>query len=64
MKAISPILIIPPWNGSIILSTRGISAAIAVVCSVVMKASELCPRTHSAVLRAFEKASLPVGVLN
>ena len=29
-----------------------------------MKASELCPRTHFAILEAFEEAGLPAGVLN
>lgn len=37
---------------------------IAAGCSVVFKASELCPRTHFAITEAFYEAGLPAGVLN
>jgi acyl-CoA reductase-like NAD-dependent aldehyde dehydrogenase len=63
-QPIGPVLIIPPWNNSIILSTRGVSAALAAGCTAVLKASELCPRTHHAVIEAFEEAGLPHGCLN
>lgn len=61
---IGPVLLIPPWNSSIILSTRSVAAAIAAGCTVVMKASEACPRTHSMVVEIFEQAGLPKGCLN
>ena len=32
--------------------------------TVVLKASELCPRTHAAVVHALEDAGLPPGVIN
>ena len=52
------------WNASVILSTRTIAFPIGVGCTVVFKASELCPRTHHALLEMFEEAGLPTGVLN
>ena len=43
---------------------RGISAALGAGCSVVLKASELCPWTEQIFLEVFEEAGLPAGVLN
>ncbi|KAH8809421.1 Aldehyde/histidinol dehydrogenase [Xylogone sp. PMI_703] len=63
-EPIGPVLTIPPWNASIILSTRGVSAAIAAGCTVVLKASEVCPRTHSLIVEIFEQAGLPKGCIN
>lgn len=63
-EPIGPVLLIPPWNSSIILATRGVAAALAAGCTVVMKASELCPRTHSMIVEIWEEAGLPKGCLN
>ena len=63
-EPVGPVLIIPPWNSSVILSARGVAAAIAAGCTVVVKASELSPRTHLAVIEAFEEAGLPAGCVN
>jgi acyl-CoA reductase-like NAD-dependent aldehyde dehydrogenase len=63
-EPIGPILLIPPWNSSIILSSRGVAGALAAGCTVVMKASELCPRTHSMIVEIWEQAGLPAGCLN
>ena len=52
------------WNGAIILATRAISNPIAVGCTVVLKASELCPKTHHLLREAWEEGGLPYGVLN
>lgn len=52
------------WNGAVILSTRAICAPIAVGCTVVFKASELCPKTHHCLREAWEEAGIPKGVLN
>lgn len=38
--------------------------ALAAGCTAVVKASELCPRTHSLLLECFEEAGIPKGVLN
>jgi acyl-CoA reductase-like NAD-dependent aldehyde dehydrogenase len=63
-EAIGPVLSIVPWNGAMILSTRAIAAPIGAGCTVVLKASELCPRTHHAIVEAFMEAGLPPGCLN
>jgi acyl-CoA reductase-like NAD-dependent aldehyde dehydrogenase len=64
VQPIGPVLCIAPWNAALILATRGIASAIAVGCSVVFKASEICPGTHSLITKAFVEAGLPAGVLN
>jgi len=38
--------------------------ALAAGCTVVVKASELSPRTHHLLLEAFEEAGIPSGVIN
>ncbi|KAI9691176.1 MAG: hypothetical protein M1822_008796 [Bathelium mastoideum] len=63
-EPIGPVMTIVPWNGALILSTRAVSNAIAAGCTVVLKASELCPRTHHAIVEAFTEAGCPPGVLN
>jgi benzaldehyde dehydrogenase (NAD) len=55
---------IAPWNAPVILSTRAVAAPLAYANTVVLKASELCPRTHAAVVRALHDAGLPDGVIN
>ena len=55
---------IAPWNAPVILATRAVAAPIAYANTVVLKASELCPRTHAAVVHALEDAGLPPGVIN
>lgn len=63
-EPIGPILCIAPWNAALVLAARGIASAIAVGCSVVFKASELCPQTHFLLTTAFKECGLPPGVLN
>ncbi|KAK5044792.1 hypothetical protein LTR84_010448 [Exophiala bonariae] len=63
-QPVGPILLIPPWNASIILSSRGVAAALGAGCTVVMKASELCPRTHSMIVEIWQQAGLPSGCLS
>jgi acyl-CoA reductase-like NAD-dependent aldehyde dehydrogenase len=63
-EAVGPVLCIAPWNAALILATRGIASAIAVGCSVVFKASELCPQTHFRITQAFVECGAPAGVLN
>lgn len=46
------------------MATRAIAAPIAAGCTVVLKASELCPQTHHLLREAWEEAGLPRGVLN
>src|SRR3954447_14391700 len=53
-----------PWNAPVILSTRAVATPLAYGNTVVLKASELCPRTHSAVAHALSDAGLPAGAIN
>jgi acyl-CoA reductase-like NAD-dependent aldehyde dehydrogenase len=55
---------IAPWNAPVILSTRAVAAPLAYANTVVLKASEICPRTHAAVVHALQDAGLPPGVIN
>lgn len=55
---------IAPWNAPVILSTRAVATPLAYASTVVLKASELCPRTHAAVVTALVDAGLPPGVIN
>ncbi|PNS20359.1 Aldehyde dehydrogenase [Sphaceloma murrayae] len=57
-------LVIPPWNGALVLAGRAVTTAIAAGCTVVMKASELSPGCHHAIYQIFKEAGLPAGVLN
>jgi acyl-CoA reductase-like NAD-dependent aldehyde dehydrogenase len=63
-EPVGPILCIAPWNAALILATRGVASAIAVGCTVIFKASELCPKTHSSITQAFVSSGAPPGVLN
>ncbi|KAF4948224.1 hypothetical protein FSARC_13790 [Fusarium sarcochroum] len=63
-QAIGPVMIISPWNSPTILGSRGIASALAAGCTVVLKASELCPATYRMICQCFEDAGLPKGVLN
>jgi vanillin dehydrogenase len=55
---------IAPWNAPVILATRAVAAPLAYANTVVLKASEICPRTHAAVVRALKDAGLPDGAVN
>jgi benzaldehyde dehydrogenase (NAD) len=53
-----------PWNAPVILSTRAVATPLAYGNTVVLKASEHCPRTHAAVVRALVDAGVPAGAIN
>jgi benzaldehyde dehydrogenase (NAD) len=53
-----------PWNAPVILATRAVATPLAYGNTVVLKASEQCPRTHAAVVRALVDAGLPAGAVN
>jgi acyl-CoA reductase-like NAD-dependent aldehyde dehydrogenase len=55
---------IAPWNAPVILATRAVATPIAYANTVVLKASEICPRTHAAVAHVLQDAGLPDGVIN
>jgi benzaldehyde dehydrogenase (NAD) len=53
-----------PWNAPVILSARAVATPLAYGNTVVLKASEQCPRTHAAVVRVLADAGLPAGSIN
>ncbi|CAN7188573.1 aldehyde dehydrogenase [Bosea sp. LjRoot237] len=53
-----------PWNAPVILGTRAIAVPLACGNTVVLKGSELCPRTHGLIIAALQEAGLPDGVVN
>src|SRR5918999_3492708 len=55
---------IAPWNAPVILATRAVAAPLAFGNTVVLKASDACPRTHGEVVRTLADAGLPDGVVN
>ena len=55
---------IAPWNAPVILGTRALAMPLACGNTVVLKASELCPRTHAEIVRALDDAGMPPGVVN
>jgi acyl-CoA reductase-like NAD-dependent aldehyde dehydrogenase len=55
---------IAPWNAPVILGVRAVAAPLAYGNTVVLKASEICPRTHGAIVDAIRDAGAPSGVIN
>ena len=54
---------IAPWNAPVILGVRAIAAPLAYGNTVVLKASEVCPRTHAAIVEALRDAGVPSGAI-
>jgi acyl-CoA reductase-like NAD-dependent aldehyde dehydrogenase len=55
---------IAPWNAPIILGVRAVAVPLACGNTMVLKASEQCPRTHALIAEAFEEAGLPKGAVS
>jgi acyl-CoA reductase-like NAD-dependent aldehyde dehydrogenase len=55
---------IAPWNAPVVLGVRAVAAPLAYGNTVVLKASEQCPRTHGSIIKAMNDAGLPDGVAN
>lgn len=58
------VLGIAPWNAAVTLGTRAVAAPLACGNTVVLKGSELCPKTHEWIAGIINSAGLPKGVLN
>ncbi|RAK51969.1 salicylaldehyde dehydrogenase [Phenylobacterium soli] len=63
-QAAGVVLGIAPWNAPVILGVRAVATPLACGNTVVLKASETCPRTHLLIGQAFQDAGLPPGVVN
>lgn len=55
---------IAPWNAPIILGVRAIAVPLACGNTVILKASEQCPRTHALIVEAFIEGGLDGGIVN
>src|SRR5689334_21387543 len=55
-EPVGVILGIAPWNAPVILGCRAIATPLACGNSVILKASERCPRTHGLIVEAFADA--------
>ncbi|AXS41266.1 aldehyde dehydrogenase [Breoghania sp. L-A4] len=58
------VLGIAPWNAPVILGARAVAMPLACGNTVVLKASELCPRTHGLIGEVFQEAGFPAGTVN
>lgn len=58
------VLGIAPWNAPVILGCRAIATPLACGNTVILKASERCPRAHALIVEAFAAAGFPDGVVN
>jgi acyl-CoA reductase-like NAD-dependent aldehyde dehydrogenase len=63
-QPVGVILGIAPWNAPIILGVRAIAVPLACGNTVILKASEICPRTHSLIVQAFVEAGFTNGIVN
>ncbi|HVN45551.1 MAG TPA: aldehyde dehydrogenase [Steroidobacteraceae bacterium] len=58
-EPVGVILGIAPWNAPVILAVRALAVPLACGNAVILKASEICPRTHALVVESFAAAGLP-----
>jgi acyl-CoA reductase-like NAD-dependent aldehyde dehydrogenase len=58
------VLGLAPWNAPVILAARAVAMPLACGNTVVLKGSELCPRTHRLIGEAFRDAGCGDGVVN
>ncbi|RPB17342.1 aldehyde dehydrogenase [Morchella conica CCBAS932] len=58
------VLAIIPWNAPIVLLVRGILYAVGAGNTVIIKSSELSPRTHFILTSLIISAGFPPGVIN
>lgn len=58
------VLGIAPWNAPVILGARAIAAPLACGNTVILRSSEVCPRTHGLIVEVMNEAGFPKGVVN
>ncbi len=63
-QAAGVVLGIAPWNAPVILGVRAIATPLACGNTVVLKASEVCPRVHWLIAEAFRRAEAPKGIIS
>ncbi|PXY29029.1 NAD-dependent succinate-semialdehyde dehydrogenase [Prauserella sp. PE36] len=60
---VGPVAAFTPWNFPINQVVRKLGAGLAAGCSMIVKAPEETPASPAALVRAFQDAGLPAGVL-
>jgi vanillin dehydrogenase len=63
-EPVGVVLSIAPWNAPLALGVRSIAMPLACGNTVVLKGSEICPRTHWLIGEAFRAAGCAEGVVN
>lgn len=61
---VGPVAGFCPWNYPISQAVRKISAALAAGCSIVVKAAEETPASTAEMVKCFDEAGIPDGVVN
>ncbi|SHN39773.1 NAD-dependent succinate-semialdehyde dehydrogenase [Cryptosporangium aurantiacum] len=64
IEPLGPIAAFAPWNAPLITPARKIAGALAAGCTVVLKPAEETPTAACELVRAFDEAGTPPGVLN
>ncbi|MBB5987533.1 NAD-dependent succinate-semialdehyde dehydrogenase [Sphingobium lignivorans] len=63
-EPVGPVAAFTPWNFPINQAVRKIAGALAAGCSIIIKGPEETPASCAALVRAFEEAGTPAGVIN
>src|SRR4051812_27137504 len=63
-QPVGPCYAITPWNFPAAMGTRKIGPAVAAGCTMVIKPAQQTPLSMLALVKLFEEAGLPPGVLN
>jgi succinate-semialdehyde dehydrogenase/glutarate-semialdehyde dehydrogenase len=61
---VGPVAAFTPWNFPVNQIVRKLSAALATGCSIIIKAPEETPASPAELIRAFQDAGVPDGVVN
>jgi succinate-semialdehyde dehydrogenase/glutarate-semialdehyde dehydrogenase len=64
LEPIGPVAGFSPWNFPVTQLVRKIAAALAAGCTIIAKAPEETPSSAIELVRCFEEAGVPAGVLN
>ena len=63
-EPVGVVLGLAPWNAPVVLAVRAIAMPLACGNTVVLKGSEVCPRTHRLIGDVFRAAGCADGVVN
>jgi acyl-CoA reductase-like NAD-dependent aldehyde dehydrogenase len=63
-QPVGVVLGIAPWNAPVVLGVRAIAMPLACGNTVILKASEICPRTHRLIGEVLRDAGLADGTVN